>query len=137
VVRMAYYLVCFAVLVIGMCIFRSYICISSPAKLKILHSTDKPCIFSAYGVGARVNSAMFTGEQPDFSNVAHLVILVQPIADSNETYLVDVGFGSASLARPIVLSDTAEVMGAAPPEKHRLTRRPHPTSSLGECLTSP
>jgi hypothetical protein len=68
-----------------------------------------------------------------------MIIFVQPIADSNETYLVDVGFGGANLAQPILLSDaeTNVVWGAVPPEGHRLTRGAHPLSSLGEIIFPP
>lgn len=62
-----------------------------------------------------------------------MVIFVQPVKDSNETYVVDVGFGASGLARPILLSDAESnvVMGTNPTEQHRLTRGAHPSSGLG------
>lgn len=65
-----------------------------------------------------------------------MMLFVQPIPDSNETYVVDVGFGGSNLARPILLSDENEwgIPGAAPPERHRLIRGAHPSSSLGMFL---
>ena len=65
-----------------------------------------------------------------------MIIFVQPIVDSNETYVVDVGFGRNNLSQPILLSnaETNVVWGAVPPERHRLTRGSHPSSSLGEIL---
>jgi len=67
-----------------------------------------------------------------------MVIFVQPIIDSNETYLVDVGFGGLNLAQPILLSnaETNVVLGSAPPAGHRLTRGSHPSSSLGKAPCS-
>jgi hypothetical protein len=64
-----------------------------------------------------------------------MIIFVQPIQDSNKTYLVDVGFG-IGLARPILLSNADDnvIMGATPSEKHRLTRGSNTATSLGECV---
>lgn len=58
-----------------------------------------------------------------------MVIFVQPIEGSNETYLVDVGYGPV---RPILLEEGASVMGATPSEIHRVCRTARPDSSLGE-----
>ncbi|KAF9466852.1 hypothetical protein BDZ94DRAFT_1157039 [Collybia nuda] len=87
--------------------------------------------YRAYSGAARVNSTP-ESLQPSFTSLSHMVIFVQPIQDSNETYVVDVGFGSTGLARPILLSDANDnvVMGTWSTEKHRLTRSPHPSSSL-------
>lgn len=62
-----------------------------------------------------------------------MVILVQPFEESNKTYMIDVGFGSTGPVRPILLSSAEDnvVLGATPAEKHRLTRRAYPLSSLG------
>ena len=89
---------------------------------------------SAYPGAARVNQAPPNSGTVDYMAINHMIIFVQPIADSNETYMVDVGFGGSNLAQPILLSDakTNIVWGAVPPERHRLTRGPHSSSSLGE-----
>lgn len=64
----------------------------------------------------------------------HLVILVQPIADSNQTYLSDVGFGSSCVQRPILLSNHPDnvIYGLSETERHRLTWSPREDSSLCE-----
>lgn len=61
-----------------------------------------------------------------------MMIFVQPIAESNETYIVDVGFGGPNLCQPILLSQSKDnvVWGSSPPERHRLTLGVHPASSL-------
>jgi arylamine N-acetyltransferase len=90
----------------------------------------------AYSGAARVNKSPPKSDTADYTPLTHMVIFVQPIIDSNETYLVDVGFGGTNLAQPILLTnaETNVVWGAAPPERHRLTRGAHPSSSLGKTL---
>ena len=73
---------------------------------------------------------------PVFASLSHMVIFVQPSEGSNQTYLVDVGFGSTGLVRPILLSDAGNntVMGIDPTEMHRLTRGAHPLSSTSASM---
>ncbi|KAF8999491.1 arylamine N-acetyltransferase 1 [Cyathus striatus] len=87
--------------------------------------------YRAYVVSARVNEAG-PHDPRNYTALTHMVVLVQPHADSNKTYLVDVGFGANGLARPILLSDSEDnvVIGVTPTEKHRLTRGALPSSSL-------
>lgn len=66
-----------------------------------------------------------------------MFLLVQPDSETHfqPVCLVDVGFGGTCLTRPIYLRDGAVVETCS--EKHRLTRAPHPSSSLdslGECI---
>ena len=62
-----------------------------------------------------------------------MVIFVQPFSNSNETYIVDVGFGGSGLVRPIPLisGEKSVVMGVGPTEFHRLTKEAFTNSSLG------
>jgi arylamine N-acetyltransferase len=85
---------------------------------------------------ARVNQSPPESGAVKYSHLVHMFIFVQPIADSNETYVVDVGFAATALSQPILLSnaETNVVWGAIPPERHRLTRGSHPLSSLGKIL---
>ncbi|KAF8652501.1 hypothetical protein AX16_004374 [Volvariella volvacea WC 439] len=87
-------------------------------------------------------------QRPSFASLGHIVVFVQPFADydaqgnaigkgtekaSNETYVVDVGFGSHGLIRPILLADTEEgVMGVSESERHRLKR----SMGVGDLSTS-
>ena len=73
---------------------------------------------------------------PVFTSLSHMIIFVQPFEGSNQTYLVDVGYGSRGLVRPILLSDAEDntVMGINPAETHRLTRSPHPHSSISTSM---
>ena len=77
-----------------------------------------------------------------------MVLLVQsdefkPINDTNPhelTYVVDVGFGTYVLARPIPLIADTTVAGSAPPEEFRLIWGYHPDTSLSldsNSATSP
>lgn len=72
----------------------------------------------------------------EFSQPRHIVIFVQiPQADGTppqETYVVDVGVNLMGPARPMLLREDEVIMGAAPPEKHRLIKAPMPHSSLDE-----
>jgi arylamine N-acetyltransferase len=65
-----------------------------------------------------------------------MVIFVQPDDSSNETYVVDVGFGSGGLVRPIPLvqGDESITQGIGPAEWHRLDKKPMPGSALGVCI---
>src|ERR1700733_1394822 len=90
----------------------------------------------AYSGSGRVNKSPPNSDIVNYTAIVHMVILVQPVADSNETYLVDVGFGGTSLSQPILLSnaETNVVRGAVPPDRHRLTRGAHPLSCLGKIF---
>ena len=98
-----------------------------------LYITDM-FLLRAYSGLAHVNKSPPDSDGVDYTPLTHMVIFVQPIIDSNETFLVDVGFGGPNLAQPILLSnaETNVVLGAAPPAGHRLTRGSHPSSSLGK-----
>lgn len=87
----------------------------------------------AYTAAARVNSAP-TGSPYSYDALTHTVLLVQPSSDSNETYVVDVGFGSSCITRPLLLSNHPDNVniGLSETERHRLTRSPRPDSSLCE-----
>ncbi|KAF5372332.1 hypothetical protein D9615_009289 [Tricholomella constricta] len=96
--------------------------------------------YRAYAGSARVNmTPEDVKNPPKFTATSHMVVFVQPFKGSNETYLVDVGFGSTGLVRPILLSDTEgnTVMGTTATEKHRLRRGVHPSSSLEIAGASP
>jgi arylamine N-acetyltransferase len=112
-----------------------YRCVHCAQLTRHCFITDGLYLCSAYCVGARPHSAIMSpGEEPYYRDMVHSLILVQPIIDGNETYLVDAGYGKYSPVRPILLCDGAETWGAAPPERHRLIRAPHPDSSLGKFL---
>ncbi|KDQ51844.1 hypothetical protein JAAARDRAFT_198720 [Jaapia argillacea MUCL 33604] len=87
--------------------------------------------YRAYASVARVNKSPPHLKDPNYQPMSHMILFIQPIVNSNQTYVVNVGFGGSGLARPILLSDAADniVQGTAPPEEHRLTRGPHPDSS--------
>ncbi|KAL0566128.1 hypothetical protein V5O48_015889 [Marasmius crinis-equi] len=94
-------------------------------------------------VQGRINRRyMIPGAEPDFTPQTHMVLLVQPIADSNATYMVDVGFGGSGIVRPLLLSDTEDnvITGTTPSEKHRLRKGSLPGTSIDywvwklECL---
>ncbi|TFK32376.1 arylamine N-acetyltransferase 1 [Crucibulum laeve] len=84
--------------------------------------------YRAYAASARVNEGSLP---PNYTSLVHMVVLVQPLERSNRTYLVDVGFGSPGLARPILLSNSEKdvVTGITPTEKHKLTRNAIPLST--------
>ncbi|KAF5346346.1 hypothetical protein D9758_011473 [Tetrapyrgos nigripes] len=86
--------------------------------------------YRAYAGQARSNSN-FGKDQPIYWHTSHMVIFVQPIPDSNVTYLVDDGFGGYGLTKPILLSDEESnvVQGLGPLFKHRLRRAVHPQAS--------
>ncbi|KAG5644435.1 hypothetical protein DXG03_008530 [Asterophora parasitica] len=86
---------------------------------------------TAYAGQARVNTTPNL-DNPTFTSLSHMIIFVQPFDKSNKTYIVDVGFGSTGLVRPILLSDAEgnTVIGTTAKERHRLTRGVHPYSSL-------
>ena len=90
----------------------------------------------AYSGAARVNTTPDDSTNPVFASISHMVIFVQPFVGRNQTYLVDVGFGSTGLVRPILLSDAEDnnIMGINPAEMHRLTRSPHPHSSISMSM---
>lgn len=93
--------------------------------------------FRAYGGAARVNQNWSKPDAPrDYTSHTHMVIFVQPDDRSNETYVVDVGFGSGALTRPIplVAGDASVVQGIGPTEVHRLAKAPLPHSSLTTSL---
>ncbi|KAK7033583.1 hypothetical protein VNI00_012810 [Paramarasmius palmivorus] len=66
---------------------------------------------------------------PAFTPTTHIMLLVQPLPESNTTYMVDVGYGGSGPVRPILLREGEVVEGATPTEKHRLTRGVMPGSS--------
>ncbi|KAF9477221.1 cysteine proteinase [Pholiota conissans] len=76
--------------------------------------------YRAFAGSARVNHGPPDGPLA-YTSLNHQVIFVQPENDSNQTYLVDVGFGTG-LVRPILLSNSEEniVMGTDATEHHRL-----------------
>jgi arylamine N-acetyltransferase len=86
----------------------------------------------AYLTGVRVNHAS-AGAPYIHSAHIHLVILAQPSPDDTKTYLVDVGFGSSCLLRPLLLSADPDnfVYGLNETERHRLTYSPREDSSQG------
>ncbi|KDQ51843.1 hypothetical protein JAAARDRAFT_40667 [Jaapia argillacea MUCL 33604] len=87
--------------------------------------------YRAYPSAGRVNKSPPYLKHPNYEPMSHMIIFVQPIVNSNQTYLVDAGFGGSGPSRPILLSDATDnvVKGTAPPEEHRLTRGPHPDCS--------
>ncbi|KAG8870952.1 N-terminal acetyltransferase [Tulasnella sp. 331] len=91
--------------------------------------------YRAYATAARSTGGMST-EFLEFSQPRHIVLFVQiPRADGSppqETYVVDVGVNLMGPARPMLLREGEVILGAAPPEKHRLIKAPMPYSSLEE-----
>ncbi|KAF9448085.1 cysteine proteinase [Macrolepiota fuliginosa MF-IS2] len=85
--------------------------------------------FRAYAAGARVNEAPIG---LSYTPAVHLVILAQPSANDNQTYLVDVGFGLSCITCPLLLSADPENInnGLSETERHRLTYNPPAASSL-------
>ena len=79
---------------------------------------------------------MKPGVPPQFTPTTHMVLLVQPVENSNATYMVDVGFGGNCPVRPILLNEGEVVMGSTPTERHRLRRGKLPESSLGKSALS-
>jgi arylamine N-acetyltransferase len=69
---------------------------------------------------------------PSFTPTTHMVLIVQPLPDSNTTYLVDAGLGAAGPVRPILLEEGSIVQGTTPTEKHRLSKGFIPFSSTGK-----
>ncbi|TEB30744.1 cysteine proteinase [Coprinellus micaceus] len=93
--------------------------------------------FRAYSGQARVNrNWAHPGAPPAHASHTHMVIFVQPDDSSNETYVVDVGFGSGGLVRPIPLvqGDESITQGIGPAEWHRLDKKPMPGSALATSL---
>ncbi|KAF9524917.1 arylamine N-acetyltransferase 1 [Crepidotus variabilis] len=88
--------------------------------------------YRAYSGAARVRESIIPTETETYTTLSHEVIFVQPVPQSNTTYLVDIGFGSAGLVRPILLSnqESNEVHGVCSSELHRLTRAPFELSSI-------
>lgn len=88
--------------------------------------------YRAYSGSGKINDPLAPHETPEYLSFVHMVLFVQPIDDSSETYLVDVGCGGNGPSRPILLSCDPHnvVMGVSPTEKHRLTRGSRPQSSL-------
>ncbi|KXN92040.1 Arylamine N-acetyltransferase 2 [Leucoagaricus sp. SymC.cos] len=87
--------------------------------------------YRAYLVAVRVNHGQ-AGKPLIHSSFTHLVILVQPSANDNRTYVVDVGYGSSCLMRPILLSADSDnfAAGLNGTERHRLTFSPREETSL-------
>ncbi|KXN92043.1 Arylamine N-acetyltransferase 2 [Leucoagaricus sp. SymC.cos] len=87
--------------------------------------------FRGYTVGARVNMAS-AGSPSNFGAYSHLILLVQPSKNDNQTYVADVGIGSTCLMRPLLLSADPNnvIFGLTETERHRLAFEPRPDSSL-------
>ncbi|KAF6760664.1 arylamine N-acetyltransferase 1 [Ephemerocybe angulata] len=95
--------------------------------------------YRAYSGAARTNQNWNRlGAPIDYVSHTHMVVFVQPDDESNLTYVVDVGFGSGGLVRPIplVAGEESMVLGIGPTEVHRLIRAPLPQSSLTTSLSS-
>ncbi|CAA7270417.1 unnamed protein product [Cyclocybe aegerita] len=86
--------------------------------------------YRAYCSIAKANYGPIGGPL-DYVPPTHRIIFVQPQAHSNQTYLVDTGHGFG-LSTPILLSNEEDntVQSLNSFEKLRLTRTPHPSSSL-------
>ncbi|KAJ8082770.1 hypothetical protein PM082_008626 [Marasmius tenuissimus] len=93
--------------------------------------------YRVYAAQGRINKTfMKPGASPEFTPQQHMVLFVQPVPESNTTYLVDVGFGGSGIVRPMLLSDADDnvVDGATPTEKHRLRKGVLPGSSTGQIV---
>ncbi|KAM6500018.1 hypothetical protein JOM56_005526 [Amanita muscaria] len=86
--------------------------------------------YRAYNVVGRVNIYKVL-EPTEYPPQDHLLMLVQPIPDSNVTYLVDVGYCTGPI-RPILLTDSDKsiVLGTTDTERYRIKRRADPRSSV-------
>ncbi|KAM6489257.1 arylamine N-acetyltransferase 1 [Amanita muscaria] len=86
--------------------------------------------YRAYNAAARVNVHRLP-EPTDFPPYDHIIVFVQPISDSNITYLFDVGFSNGP-SRPILLTDSDKsiVIGTTETERFRIRKRADPRSSL-------
>lgn len=83
--------------------------------------------FLAYSGGAGFESRFFTVQ--DMTDCVHMILFVQiPGNKTEETWLVDVGYGVTGLIRPVLLSDSTEnvVMGSTSTELHRLRKMSSP-----------
>jgi arylamine N-acetyltransferase len=76
---------------------------------------------------------------PVYTFQSHMLLFVQPFNNSNETYVVDVGFGGNGLVRPVplVAGEQSTVMGVGETEFHHLVKEPFRYSSLGAFLKHP
>ncbi|KAJ7635157.1 hypothetical protein FB45DRAFT_910934 [Roridomyces roridus] len=89
--------------------------------------------FRAYATAGRINRETSWHLEPAFLSVGHMIIFVQPTEGSNETYVLDVGYGPV---RPILLEEGAKIMGATPSETYTLVRTARADSSLGETFAA-
>lgn len=91
----------------------------------------------AYGANGRTNVATAGNAYTYTASATHLVILVQPSVNSNQTYVCDVGYGPSNVTRPLLLSNHPDnvIVGLSETERHRLTRSPRPDSSVGKLKT--
>ncbi|KAJ7635152.1 hypothetical protein FB45DRAFT_1002544 [Roridomyces roridus] len=83
--------------------------------------------FRAYATAGRINRETSWHLDPAFLSVGHMIIFVQPTEGSNETFVLDVGYGPV---RPILLEEGAKIMGATPSETYTLLRTARAESSL-------
>ncbi|TFK66482.1 cysteine proteinase [Pluteus cervinus] len=104
----------------------------------LLYAVLRGLGYRTYSGAGRVNFS--TTSRPTYGPLAHMVLFVQPFVDytldgepiqdpsqaNNQTYLLDTGFGSPGLARPILLvedeNDGEGVLGVNRTERHRLRR---------------
>ncbi|KAF9073036.1 hypothetical protein BDP27DRAFT_1319312 [Rhodocollybia butyracea] len=91
--------------------------------------------YRAYSSAGRINTA-----NPDspthFLAFVHQVLFVQPIQDSNATYVVDASGGGSCLMLPVLLKHGSKVVGATPSEWHTLMNTARPESSLSPSPNS-
>ncbi|KIK57648.1 hypothetical protein GYMLUDRAFT_228617 [Collybiopsis luxurians FD-317 M1] len=91
--------------------------------------------YRAYSSAGRINTAD-ADTPPRFLTFVHEVLFVQPIPDSNITYMVDASGGGSCLTRPILLKHGAKVLGATPSEWHTLVKTARSESSLARSPNS-
>ena len=123
-------------------------------SLLILSRSRREVSSRVFASSGRVNQSPPSQEAKEFTFLSHMVLLVQldenppetqalnvlpksmAVSSSNQTYLVDVGFGGTGIVRPMLLEVGHITHGSAPPEEHRLVREMHPNSSLNDIESS-
>ncbi|KAJ3775382.1 hypothetical protein FB446DRAFT_406994 [Lentinula raphanica] len=85
--------------------------------------------YRAYSGSGRINTAS-ADSPPNFLAFVHEMLFVQPIQNSNITYVVDASGGGSCMTRPILLKNGARVTGATPSEWHTLVKTGRTESSL-------
>ncbi|EAU86607.2 hypothetical protein CC1G_07803 [Coprinopsis cinerea okayama7 len=94
--------------------------------------------FRVYAGAAKVNHHHQTADKPPvYGFLTHAILFVQPIPNSNETFIADVGFGSLNFARPVPLREGAVVRGAFDGEWQRLVRGVNHDSAVENANDSP